>query len=97
MDRLWGEKATTSSVFYSIMNLIFKSEGCEESTVQMISGNNEDDAIYRLKNEHGYVDINADRMVELLLEVLEEEGSEKSRDGVMMNALCNEEIRAANS
>ena len=63
--------------------------------MQMISGNNEDDAIHRLKNEHGYVDINADRMVELLLEVLEEEGLEESRDAVMMNVLCNEEIRAA--
>jgi hypothetical protein len=63
--------------------------------MQMISGNNEVDAIYRLKNEHGYVDINADRMVELLLAVLEEEGWEKGRDRAMMNALCNEEIRAA--
>jgi hypothetical protein len=61
----------------------------------MISGNNADDAIYRLENKHGYVDINADRIVELLLEVLEEEGREKSRDGVMMNALRNEEIRTA--
>jgi hypothetical protein len=76
------------------MHMIFKKE-YEESTIQMISGNNEDDAIYRLKNKHGYVDINADRMVELLLEVSEEEGWEKSRDGVMMNALCDQEIRAA--
>ena len=79
------------------MNRLLKGEEYEKSTVLMVSGTNEDDAIYRLENRYGYVDISADRFAELLFEAFQKEGWKEHSDGKLMNALCNEEIRAGNS